>query len=1795
MSAMFHPRCGRCVVLSNGNKTACRTNPTQEFNRGLIFSLEPIKDNEIFEVKIDKKLNTWSGSIEIGVTVCNPDVIDIPITATDLRGGTWIMLGQGVLRDGRSLHEAYGCDLDKLVEGDRVGVMRTSQGELKFFVNGDCQGVAACNLPSILYAVVDMYGKCAQITVTAPTTPDSNTLDEDSISEMSSLRDSNLLECQQEVSSSHTASSNPQASSCSALSNHVANISIANSIMSNSDSNLRQDMVNSLCNNSSSNITTDDLAAPTPLDSNQLRSTLPSDQEACVQGGEGASLGGGPCNVGVGGSGGASGQGGGGGGGGGGTGTGGISTPASRTLASGSTTGTGGNSTANSAAGGVGNCSGLASGTSTGRGNAGGEGNSLTVVENSGNGSTSSDNMANYHMSDRLRFHNKCGTLVKLSNSGRTAERRRPLDEFNNGVVMSHRALRENELFEIRIDRLVDKWSGSIEVGITTHNPSLLDFPATMTNMRSGTTMMSGTGILTNGKGTHREYGEFNLDELKEGDRIGMMIKAGRQLHYYINGLDQGVAAAGVPAPVWSVVDLYGMTVKVTIVDRDEREEQNLITRRNTQMRGDRITIRADTGVNVRPLPSASISDEEGQDLLLFHASCGTYAKVINNGRTAHRPNAMEDFNNGVVLTRRPLKPNEMFEVRLDRCVDKWAGSLEIGVTTHSPTDLEYPSTMTNVRSGTWMMTGNGVMHNGTTVIDDYGLNLDRLKVGDRVGVVRKENGTVNFYVNSVDQGIAATNVPEHVYGVVDLYGQAAQATIVQHNAEHRGPTEALQSSVSSSTMYCDLRFHHIHGRNARIINGGITAQRPNAQGEFNDAIVMTARPLHEGEMFEVIIEKMVDRWSGSLEAGVTAIPPEEIDFPSTMTDIDYDTWMLSGSSVMRDGVTIMNNYKCDLDSLTVGTCIGMMRHSDGGLHIYINGEDQGVTCENLPSTLWGVIDLYGQCAQVSIVHNPIRPDQSLMSVSQYLDMSHLSLPAGTLASVGCEVLHKFSPCCGPNIQLSNNNTTATRIRHYNNGLIFTSRSLEAEEMFEVRLDKICGQYSGAMGIGLTTLGINDAYPVGSLPSTLGGLDKDSWWVTGSDCKRNNGTVLRLNFCPNLNRLVMGDRVGIKKCTDGTMRLFINGEDFGIAASNITKRVFGVLELFGSSEAVTITSVSKCASTPVLDAQTNCSSGNVLVSQDSLELFHTEPPSSSGHFGARVAGSMSDSANGLRNEQATPRPPQGAEGRPSGSAGRSSGEHRQHQSNQNQSHNKKAATAVQFHENHGKNIHLALDRTVAKRSESYNQGIVMSARPLTRNVLFQVRLGALNPRWSSSLMVGVTAQSPEKLSLPNTALSLKKNTWIICGDSVFYNGVKIKGRYGPDLDSLAGGIGGHQVGVLVDNELRLHLYVNGVDQGVAAKEIPANPYVILDLYGQCEEVIISSNEDSEVMSSTAGTNQNKKNILKGQQIMSQQHSNTHTNITGSTNINSGTNINENSNNSSVDNINTSTNMNASTNMSSGTNNTSINLSAGTNMSNEANELRHPSSRPSAHIQVQHSPHIQSPPTSKDKEKGFSRALPDSSVVKNCEYQNMCMRFKNSLALPEGYFNQDGNVCYCETCHKIRGDELYYTKGNPPKQYTQPFGWCRFALVSGVGENNESWHMAYHGTRPGAIRRMLDKGELLFTGELGVSSTLAGRRSKDDDSDGSQLCFSPTITYASDKLIAPPVSFVDPMTQRCVKVHVVLQVAVEPGSYKVGPPSIPWSTPLGPQLNTDTIEWVTKERGSTQLMALLIKIEASESK
>ena len=68
MAAELHPRSGKLIGLSNSNRTAQRNQPVQEFNHGLVLSREPLKDRDVFTVRIDKKVNTggpalWSPAV----------------------------------------------------------------------------------------------------------------------------------------------------------------------------------------------------------------------------------------------------------------------------------------------------------------------------------------------------------------------------------------------------------------------------------------------------------------------------------------------------------------------------------------------------------------------------------------------------------------------------------------------------------------------------------------------------------------------------------------------------------------------------------------------------------------------------------------------------------------------------------------------------------------------------------------------------------------------------------------------------------------------------------------------------------------------------------------------------------------------------------------------------------------------------------------------------------------------------------------------------------------------------------------------------------------------------------------------------------------------------------------------------------------------------------------------------------------------------------------------------------------------------------------------------------------------------------------------------------------------------------------------------------------------------------------------------------------------------------------------------------------------------------------------------
>ena len=108
------------------------------------------------------------------------------------------------------------------------------------------------------------------------------------------------------------------------------------------------------------------------------------------------------------------------------------------------------------------------------------------------------------------------------------------------------------------------------------------------------------------------------------------------------------------------------------------------------------------------------------------------YSKLCSEAHKAYMlllHSAGNEYNNGVVISNRPLKDSELFEVRITDMIDKWTGSIEVGITALRPDTMEIPATMTSIQSNTWVMSGCNVVSGGKTLKENYGISLDSLKV----------------------------------------------------------------------------------------------------------------------------------------------------------------------------------------------------------------------------------------------------------------------------------------------------------------------------------------------------------------------------------------------------------------------------------------------------------------------------------------------------------------------------------------------------------------------------------------------------------------------------------------------------------------------------------------------------------------------------------------------------------------------------------------------------------------------------------------------------------------------------------------------------------------------------------------------------------------------------------------------------------------------------------------------------------------------------------------------------------
>eukprot|EP00061_Rhincodon_typus_P014146 g40997.t1 len=144
-------------------------------------------------------------------------------------------------------------------------------------------------------------------------------------------------------------------------------------------------------------------------------------------------------------------------------------------------------------------------------------------------------------------------------------------------------------------------------------------------------------------------------------------------------------------------------------------------------------------------------------------------------------------------------------------------------------------------------------------------------------------------------------------------------------------------------------------------------------------------------------------------------------------------------------------------------------------------------------------------------------------------------------------------------------------------GTQYTTGPLMGEPL--VKIDEIDEQWSGSLHVGLTTLQPLDVSCSSSgLPSSLLELrSKVSWLVSGSEVRRN-GMLQKQNYAKAIFTLhfftQVGNRVGVKRASDDTMHIFIDGEDMGVAAAGIAKNVFAVVDLYGKVVSVSIVSSS---------------------------------------------------------------------------------------------------------------------------------------------------------------------------------------------------------------------------------------------------------------------------------------------------------------------------------------------------------------------------------------------------------------------------------------------------------------------------------------------------------------------------------------------------------------------------------------------------------------------------------------------
>ena len=266
-----------------------------------------------------------------------------------------------------------------------------------------------------------------------------------------------------------------------------------------------------------------------------------------------------------------------------------------------------------------------------------------------------------------LSWHAVHGDNIELSEDMRVAMRQ---ESYCHSIVFSERALMVGEKIWMRLRSVSDQgWRGGLRFGVSGVSPDHWSRDTLPRYLCPDMTQLSRVWA--------RAMPEKHV---AEGNVVFFYIRSSGDLVWGVNGKEKGVLISGISVdkPLWAVVDVYGRTSSVEIVD--PRSCLNNILEKDLKKN------KSDVKKVILNQDILRLKRNMNKALLSKHC-LGQNIKLSEDAQVASRSET--EFCNGYVFLDSPMQPGESLVIRVLETEGTYIGSIAFGLTSADPKHLK--------------------------------------------------------------------------------------------------------------------------------------------------------------------------------------------------------------------------------------------------------------------------------------------------------------------------------------------------------------------------------------------------------------------------------------------------------------------------------------------------------------------------------------------------------------------------------------------------------------------------------------------------------------------------------------------------------------------------------------------------------------------------------------------------------------------------------------------------------------------------------------------------------------------------------------------------------------------------------------------------------------------------------------------------------------------------------------------------------------------------------------------------